>query len=141
MLLETFFTDTLHGIPGDEDGGGMSAFVVFSMLGFYPATPGIPTYDIGSPVFDRATLHLKNGKDFVIIARNNSRDNKYVQSVSLNGQPLDQVWFRHRDIVDGATLELTMGNTPNTALGSDPANFPPASMAVKPENYAATEMR
>ena len=62
MLLESFFTDTLQGIPGDEDGGGMSAFVVFSMLGFYPVTPGIPVYDVGSPVFDKATIHLKNGK-------------------------------------------------------------------------------
>ena len=62
MLLESFFPDTLQGIPGDEDGGGMSAFVVFSMMGFYPVTPGIPTYDIGSPVFDKTTIHLKNGK-------------------------------------------------------------------------------
>ena len=78
MLLEAFFPDTLQGIPGDEDGGGMSAFVVFSMLGFYPVTPGIPTYDVGSPVFDKATIHLKNGKDFVILAHNTSRENKYV---------------------------------------------------------------
>ena len=65
MLLESFFPGTLHGIPGDEDGGGMSAFVVFSMMGFYPVTPGIPTYDIGSPIFDKVVIHLKNGKDFV----------------------------------------------------------------------------
>jgi predicted alpha-1,2-mannosidase len=136
MLLESFFTDTVHGIPGDEDGGGMSAFVVFSMLGFYPATPGIPVYDVGSPVFDKAVIHLKNGKDFVIVARNNSRDNKYVQSIRLNGQPLEHVWFRHAEIANGGTLELTMGDTPNTALGSDPASFPPSSLAVKPEDFA-----
>ena len=68
MLLDTWFTDTLLGMPGDEDGGGMCAFVVFSMMGFYPVTPGIPVYDIGSPVFDKATIHLKNGEDFVITA-------------------------------------------------------------------------
>ena len=136
MLLESFFTDTLHGIPGDEDGGGMSAFVVFSMLGFYPVTPGIPTYDVGSPVFDKATIHLKNGKDFVIIARNTSHENKYVQSIRLNGQPLNQVWFRHADIANGGTLEVIMGNTPNVQLGSEPATFPPDSLAVKPEDYA-----
>jgi predicted alpha-1,2-mannosidase len=135
MLLESFFTDTLQGIPGDEDGGGMSAFVVFSMLGFYPVTTGIPTYDVGSPVFDKATIHLKTGKDIVILAHNNSRDNKYVQSIRLNGQLLDRVWFRHADIANGGTLELTMGDTPNTALGSDAPNFPPASLAVKPEDY------
>ena len=136
MLLESFFPDTLHGIPGDEDGGGMSAFVVFSMLGFYPVTPGIPAYDLGSPMFDKATIHLKNGKDFVIIARNTSRDNKYVQSIRLNGQPLNQVWFRHADIANGGTLEVVMGDTPNVQLGLDPATFPPDSLAVKPEDYA-----
>jgi predicted alpha-1,2-mannosidase len=136
MLLESFFTDTVHGIPGDEDGGGMSAFVVFSMLGFYAVTPGIPTYDVGSPVFDKATIHLKNGKDFVIIARNTSHENKYVQSIVLNGKPLNQVWFRHADIANGGTLELTMGNTPNVSLGSEPATLPPDSLAVNPEDYA-----
>jgi len=136
MLVESFFTDELQGIPGDEDGGGMSAFVVFSMLGFYPVTPGIPTYDVGSPVFDKATIHLKNGKDFVIMARNTSRDNKYVESIQLNGHPLNQVWFRHADIANGGVLELTMGNTPNTGLGSDPATFPPDTISVKPEDYS-----
>ena len=135
MLLESFFPDTLQGIPGDEDGGGMSAFVVFSMLGFYPVTPGIPVYDVGSPVFDKATIHLKNGKDFVIIASNNSHDNKYVQSIRLNGQTLDQVWFRHAAIAEGGTLDLTMGDTPNTTLGSRKASFPPASLATKPEEF------
>jgi predicted alpha-1,2-mannosidase len=135
MLLDTFFFDTLHGIPGDEDGGGMSAFVVFSMLGFYPVTPGIPTYDVGSPIFERATVHLKNGKDFMIIAHNTSRDNKYVQSIRLNGRPLDQVWFRHADIANGGTLEITMGDTPNSMLGADPATFPPDSLDIRPENY------
>ena len=136
MLLDTFFTDTLQGIPGDEDGGGMSAFVVFSMLGIYPVTPGIPTYDVGTPIFSKATIHLKNGKDFVIVAHNTSRDNKYVQSIRLNGHPLNQIWFRHADIANGGTLEVTMGNTPNVALGADPASFPPDSLDVHPETYA-----
>jgi predicted alpha-1,2-mannosidase len=135
MLLESFFPDTLQGIPGDEDGGGMSAFVVFSMMGFYPVTPGIPTYDIGSPVFEKTTIHLRNGKDLVIIAHNTSHENKYVENVRLNGKPLDQVWFRHADIVDGGRLELTMGNTPNTALGTAASSLPPASMDVHPEDF------
>jgi predicted alpha-1,2-mannosidase len=136
MLLETFFTDTPHGIPGDEDGGGMSAFVVFSMLGFYPVTPGIPVYDMGSPIFDKATIHLKNGKQFVILAHNNSRDNKYVQKIILNGRPITQVWFRHSEIVNGGTLELTMSDSPNTAIGAPDSTLPPASISVKPEDYA-----
>jgi predicted alpha-1,2-mannosidase len=138
MLLESFFTDTVQGIPGDEDGGGLSAFVVFSMLGFYPVTPGIPTYDVGSPVFDKATVHLKNGKDFVVLARHNSRENKYVQSIQLNGKPLNQIWFRHADIADGGTLELMMGDVPNTTLGSIGSILPPDSITVHPEDYVSS---
>jgi predicted alpha-1,2-mannosidase len=133
MLLESFFNDTLQGIPGDEDGGGMSAFVVFSMMGFYPVTPGVPTYDVGSPVFDKVTIHLKNGKDFVVVAHGTSRENKYVQSIRLNGKALEQVWFKHADIAGGGTLEVVMGDTPNTSLGSAKASFPPASMTVQPK--------
>lgn len=136
MILNSFFTDTLQGMPGDEDGGGMSAFVVFSMLGFYPVTPGIPIYDIGSPVFEKATIHLKDGKTFVIIAHQTSAENKYVQSVRLNGKMLDQVWFRHADIVDGGTLELTMADRPNTSLGAAKASLPPSSIEVHPEDYS-----
>jgi putative alpha-1,2-mannosidase len=106
------------------------------MLGFYPVTPGIPVYDIGSPVFDKATIHLTNGRDFVILAHHNSRDNKYVQNIRLDGKLLDQVWFRHAQIANGATLELTMGDTPNTQLGSNPATFPPASLVANPADYA-----
>jgi predicted alpha-1,2-mannosidase len=135
MLLDAFFPDTLQGITGDEDGGGMSAFVVFSMMGFYPVTPGSPTYDVGSPVFDKVTIHLKNGKDFSIIARNNSHDNKYVQDIRLNGQPINRVWFRHADIANGGTLELTMADTPNTSLGSGASNLPPASLEISSETY------
>jgi len=135
MLLESRCPGSLHGIPGYEDGGGMSAFVVFSMMGFYPVTPGIPTYDIGSPIFDKVVIHLKNGKDFSVIALNNSRDNKYVQSIRLNGKPLDQIWFRHTEIANGGTLELTMSNTPNTSLGTNPSTFPRASINTNPEDY------
>jgi len=136
MLLDSFFTDTLQGIPGDEDGGGMSAFVVFSMMGFYPATAGLPIYDIASPIFDKTTLHLKNGRDLVIVAAHTSRDNKYVQSVRLNGKPLHQLWFRHADIANGGTLELTMGDTPNRSLGASPASLPPDALTVHPEDLS-----
>ena len=135
MLLDAFFTDTLQGIPVDEDGGGMSAFVVFSMMGFYPVTPTIPVYDIASPVFTKATIHLSNGKDFVIIAHNSSRENKYIENIALNGKQLDRIWFRHADIAQGGVLELTMGDKPNTILGSNPGSFPPDSMTIHPEDY------
>jgi len=132
MLLETWFTDTTLGMPGDEDGGGMSSFVVFSMMGFYPVTPGVPIYNLASPMFDRITIQLHNGKTLKVICRNNSKDNKYIQSVRLNEKKLNQVWFRHTDIANGGTLELEMGNTPNPSLGVDPASFPPSALNFDP---------
>ncbi|HXB60267.1 MAG TPA: GH92 family glycosyl hydrolase [Candidatus Acidoferrales bacterium] len=135
MLLDTWFRDTTLGMPGDEDGGGMSSFVVFSMMGFYPVTPGVPVYNICSPVFNRITIHLHNGKNFSIVCRNNSSSNKYVQSIQLDGKSLDQVWFRHADLTSGSTLELQMGDTPNTKLGADPATFPPSAMNVDPREF------
>lgn len=135
MLLDTWFTDTTMGMPGDEDGGGMSAFVVFSMMGFYPVTPGVPVYSLCSPVFDRIRIHLHNGKTFTIVCRDNSSDNKYIQNIELDGKQLNQVWFRHADLVKGGTLKLQMGDTPNTSLGSDPSTFPPSAMSVNPESY------
>ena len=99
MLLDSWFTDNVFGFPGDEDGGGMSSFVVFSMMGFYPVTPGIPVYNIGSPVFDRISINLPNGKTFVVVAKNNSAANIYIQSAALNGKPLATPWFTHKELL------------------------------------------
>jgi predicted alpha-1,2-mannosidase len=132
QLLEYWFTDTPLGIPGDEDGGGMSAFVVFSMMGFYPVVPGVPVYELGSPVFDRVTIRLHDGKTFRLICKNNSHDNKYIKRVSLNGRPQNQIWFRHGDVLRGLTVQLEMSNTPNTSLGTNPAEFPPSNLALDP---------
>jgi len=134
-LIDTWFTDTTLGMPGDEDGGGMSAFVVFSMIGLYPVTPGVPIYDLTSPFFDKITIRLHNGKTLKIICRNNSKDNKYIRSIRLNGKLMNQVWFRHADIVNGGTIELQMGNTPNEKLGADPASFPPSARTLNPQSY------
>jgi predicted alpha-1,2-mannosidase len=131
-LLETFFPDDLHGIPGDEDGGGMTSWVVFSMMGFYPVTPGVPVYTLGSPVFDDVSIKLDNGKTFRLSAANNSRDNKYIQSVKLNGKTLDRLWFHHNDLINGGHLELEMGNTPNRTLGIN--NPPPSSLTLDPSS-------
>jgi len=106
------------------------------MMGFYPVTPGVPTYDIGSPIFDKTTIHLHNGKNFVIVAYGNSHENKYIQSIRLNGKPLEQLWFRHIDLANGGSLELTMGDTPNTSLGVAASSFPPASISVRPEDFS-----
>ena len=131
------FTGALFGIPGDEDGGGMTAFGEFPMMGFYPVTRGVPIYVLGSPVFDRVNIRLNHGETFKIVARNNSAENKYIPSIKLNGQPLDQVWFRHAGIVNGGALELEMGNIPTRSLGSSPESFPPCSDEVNPQNLTS----
>jgi predicted alpha-1,2-mannosidase len=135
MLLDTWFTDNLFGIPGDEDGGGMSAFVVFSMMGFFPVTPGIPVYNIGSPVFNNISINLPSGKKFTVNAINNSAENRYIQSATLNGKLLNKPWFTHKDILNGGILKLIMGNTPNKIWGSSPADTPPASIDFDPLSF------
>ena len=117
FLLDTWFKDNEFGIPGDEDGGGMSAFVVFSSMGFYPVTPGIPVYTIGSPVFEKVAINLPNGKQFQMIANKCSVVNKYIQSAKLNGKVLDTPWFTHEQLVNGGKLELEMGPLPNKSWG------------------------
>jgi predicted alpha-1,2-mannosidase len=117
FLLDAWFKDNIYGIPGDEDGGGMSAFVVFSSMGFYPVTPGLPVYTIGSPVFSKVTIDLPNKKQFRLTANNCSVANKYIQSAKLNGKLLDSPWFTHEQLVSGGHLELEMGSKPNKQWG------------------------
>ncbi len=123
-LMDLWFTNTPFGICGDEDGGGLSSFYVFSAMGFYPATPGIPAYVIGSPVFDRISIDLGNGKEFVVEAVNNSKRNKYIQAVTLNGKPLDKPWFTHEELIGGGVLHMEMGPNPNKTWGADPGAAP-----------------
>ncbi|MGI6522178.1 MAG: GH92 family glycosyl hydrolase [Fermentimonas sp.] len=125
-LIDQWFRNDLMGIPGDEDGGGMTAFVVFSQMGFYPVTPGSPTYNIGSPFFEKVTMELGNGKQFRIIAKNYGKENKYIQSARLNGKEWTKPWFSHDDIKEGGTLELVMGNKANRKWGSSPEDAPPS---------------
>ncbi|MDR0430370.1 MAG: GH92 family glycosyl hydrolase [Tannerellaceae bacterium] len=124
-LLNQWFRNDLMGVPGDEDGGGMSAFVVFSQLGFYPVTPGSATYNVGSPVFPYMKMDLGDGKYFEIKANNASAENKYIQSAKLNGKELNQPWFAHDDIAIGGILELEMGPKANKDWGKD---SPPPSV-------------
>ena len=112
-MLNTWFRNDLMGVPGDEDGGGLSSFVVFSVLGFYPVTPGSSEYAIGSPVFPEATLRLSNGKEFRIIAKGASAQNKYILSASLDGKRLERPFISHEDIMAGGVLELRMGANPS----------------------------
>lgn len=127
QMLRTWFRNDLMGIPGDEDGGGMTSFVVFSSLGFYPVTPGFPAYNIGSPLFTRAKITLSNGKVFEIEAQGASDENKYIQSATLNGKEWNKPWFSHDDLKEGGKLVLVMGNHPNKAWGVNAGNVPPSA--------------
>lgn len=129
-LLDMWFRNDLMGVPGDEDGGGMTAFVVFSQMGFYPVTPGMPSYNIGSPVFRYVKVELGDGKYFEIKAHNASPENKYIQSARLNGKEWNQPWFSHEDIANGGILELEMGPKANKQWG---VATPPPSAEAMPE--------
>ncbi len=114
LIFDTWFKDDIFGTPGDEDGGAMSAFVVFTAMGFYPVKPGIPMYTITSPVFSKIAIALPNGKTFTVIAHNNSPTNKYIQSAMMNGKALTTPWFSHAELVGGGTLLLEMGSQPGS---------------------------
>lgn len=129
-LLDQWFRNDPMGVPGDEDGGGMSAFVVFSMMGFYPVTPGSPTYNIGSPVFEQVKMDLGNGRYFEIIAENYSPGHKYIQSARLNGVEWNKPWFSHSDILGGGQLVLEMGPRANRMWGSGPDDAPPSAASI-----------
>lgn len=126
QLMDVWYQDSPRGIPGDDDGGETSSWYVFSAMGFYPVCPGNPVYEIGSPIFAKTTIRLGNGKEFTVIANHVSAKNKYIQSATLNGKPLDKAWFRHADIADGGTLVLKMAGIPNRQWGSAPDDAPPS---------------
>ena len=131
QCLGTWFRNDVMGVPGDEDGGGLTSFVVFSSMGFYPVTPGFPIYNIGSPLFTDVQVSLPGGKTFRIVAKDCSDTNKYIQSAKLNGKPLDKPWFTHDDIKKGGTLVLEMGSRPNKSWGSAVDCAPPSAEAIQ----------
>jgi predicted alpha-1,2-mannosidase len=130
-LLNQWFRNDLMGVPGDEDGGGMTAFVVFSYMGFYPVTPGLPEYNIGSPIFDSVKMDLGNGKFFEVEAVNNSDENKYIQSATLNGKVWNKPWFSHDDLISGGKLVLQMGPKANRNWGSSVNDVPLSTEKMK----------
>ncbi|WP_420454358.1 GH92 family glycosyl hydrolase [Rubrivirga sp.] len=122
-ILATEYAPVDDGLPGQDDAGAMSAWYVFSALGFYP-NAGQDVYLVGSPLFPRATLDLGDGRELVVTAENVSEANRYVQSATLNGRPLVHAWFRHGQIADGGTLAFVMGPEPSS-WGRD-ADPPPS---------------
>ncbi|NJN26413.1 MAG: glycoside hydrolase family 92 protein [Cyclobacteriaceae bacterium] len=114
------------GLSGNEDAGQMSAWLAFSMVGFYPVCPGTPYYIIGAPSFESATLHLDNGNQLKIKANQVSPENHFIQSATLNGQAFDRAWLSHEEILRGGVLIFEMGSTPNKEWAVK--NLPPNVM-------------
>lgn len=114
-ILDTEYGDSPGGLAGNDDAGQMSAWYVFSSLGFYPVCPGTPYYYIGTPTFERATINLENGNTFTIIAPGASKENCYIESVILNGKAYNDYKISHNDIMNGGTIEFKMTNIPNNA--------------------------
>jgi predicted alpha-1,2-mannosidase len=117
FLLDVWFKDNIFGIPGDEDGGAMTGWVVFSSIGLYPVTPGLPYYDITSPVFEETTIKLSDGKTFTVKADGASETQKYIQKAFLNGEMIHSPFITHDQIMSGGTLELILDEFPNKEWG------------------------
>jgi hypothetical protein len=118
QIQGTLYDADPYGLSGNEDCGQMSAWYVFSALGFYPVTPGSTTYVVGTPLFPRATIRLENGKSIVIAAPQVSSANLYVQGMRVNGQPRSEARLEHDELVAGAHIEFDMGPTPNPSWGT-----------------------
>ena len=132
VLSQLYNTSPLSGWIGEEDEGQLSAMFVLMAMGLFEVDGGCsvrPYYNLGSPLFDRITIHpdprYYGGKDFTIEAPNNSPVNVYVQAATLNGKPLQRAWIYHSEITAGGSLELQMGSQPNTQWASGPENAPP----------------
>ncbi len=129
MVANTLYTNTPGGICGNDDCGQISAWYVWTAFGFYPVDPASGIYVMGSPFMDKVTLHLDpkfaKGREFTVVAKNNSPANPYIQSATLNGKAITRSWISNDEITAGGKLVLTMGPTPNKDFGSAPADRPP----------------
>jgi predicted alpha-1,2-mannosidase len=127
ILAEMYGSDSYgYGYPGMDDQGATSSWYTLSAMGFYPVDPSSNDYIIGSPLFDKVQISMGNGKKFEIVAHNNSTENMYIQSATLNGKPWNKSWFSHSDIQDGAVLVLNMGPHANPSWGNAQDAAPPS---------------
>ena len=134
QILKTFYNHTPEGLIGNEDCGQMSAWYVFSAMGFYPFNPADQNYLIGSPIFEEVTINLESGKKFIIRANNISEKNIYIQSARLNGREPTKGFITHNEIISGGLLELEMTDTPNKNLWTNVESFPPSMTEIKSNN-------
>ncbi len=134
QIMNDFYDDSPAGLISSDDYGQLSAWYVFNSLGFYPVCPGDNKYIFGSPSVKKAVLHLADSVQFVILAENNSNQNRFVQSVSLNGEILNRAYLYHDEILAGGELIFEMGPSPNTTWATDEALLPDAKAADKHHN-------
>jgi predicted alpha-1,2-mannosidase len=130
-ILKNMYQAAPDGISGNEDCGQMSAWYVFSAMGFYPVFPASGAYVLGSPLVDKAAISLPEGKSFVVEAVNNSPQNIYIQHVELNGKKYNKTYILHQDIIKGGSLKITMGDKPNFLFGQAPAARPKSDYSLK----------
>src|SRR6266850_1737643 len=131
QIMDRFYLPSPDGLIGNEDCGQMSAWYVLSAAGFYPVTPGQPSYAIGTPLFPELRFNLENGKSFVIKARDVSARNIYIQSATLNGQPYRYSYLLHKDLMNGGELVFQMGPQPNHGWGSGISDIPTSYIALE----------
>ena len=110
--MDVWFTNSPTGICGDEDGGAMSSWLVFSAMGFYPVCPGKAEYALGTPLFDSMEMKMEHGATFKVTAKGAGEGLRYIQSATLNGQKLDRPFLTHEQITAGGELKLEMGSKP-----------------------------
>lgn len=123
-VMDKLYTPQADGYCGDEDNGQTSAWYVFSSMGFYPVCPGTDEYVFGSPLFDKVTMTLQNGKQFTITSTGNSKENVFVNDIKLNGKAYDANYIKHQDFLNGGSLEFDMTSEPNTKRGTEENSFP-----------------
>ncbi len=131
QVTEQLYKPGEGGICGNEDMGSLSSWYVLSSMGIYQVTPGIPVYAIGSPLFGKTTIQLPDTKTFTITANNNSKENKYIQSATLNGKTFNRTWISQDEITAGGTLVFEMGPKPNKKWGTGKNSAPPSMAGIR----------
>nr|WP_320057288.1 GH92 family glycosyl hydrolase [uncultured Bacteroides sp.] len=123
-VMDKLYTSAPDGYCGDEDNGQTSAWYVFSAMGFYPVCPGANQYVLGTPYFHEMKLHLENGKTVTINASDNSKENRYISAMALNGMDYTKNYLTHKDLMDGATISVRMSSKSNMQRGVNELDFP-----------------
>ncbi|MDX2128159.1 MAG: GH92 family glycosyl hydrolase [Chloroherpetonaceae bacterium] len=131
QIMQELYHDGVDGLCGNDDVGQLSAWYIWSALGLYPVNPASGHYVFGSPVIKRATISLQNGKKLLIDVKNNSSENRFIQSITRDGKPLNRVWISHQELIATSTLTITMGEKPHPTWGRAKESAPP-SMSFRP---------